>query len=71
VTLGAEGAVVIDGDEQCRFEAPAVEAVDTTGAGDAFNGTLGRALARGCALEQAVGLAVSAAADSVTRHGAR
>ena len=36
VTLGAEGAVVVEGDRAERVRAPQVEAVDTTGAGDAF-----------------------------------
>ena len=38
VTLGAEGAVVIEGDHVERVRAPQVQAVDTTGAGDAFCG---------------------------------
>jgi ribokinase len=71
VTLGADGAMLVDGQKRRHFDAPAVEAVDTTGAGDAFNGTLAAALARGSSTEDAVGLAVAAASQSVTRHGAR
>jgi ribokinase len=48
-----------------------VRAVDTTGAGDAFNGVLTAELARGHELRAAVEAAVAAAAQSVTRAGAR
>jgi ribokinase len=51
--------------------APEVEAVDTTGAGDVFNGVLAAELARGAALRGAVDAAVAVAAASVTRPGAR
>ena len=47
-----------------------VEAVDTTGAGDAFNGGLAVALAEGMALEEALRFANAAAALSVTKPGA-
>ena len=48
-----------------------VEAIDTTGAGDAFNGGLAAALARGDSLETAVRHAHAVAALSVTRPGAQ
>lgn len=71
VTLGDRGALVLD-DAGCeRFPAPAVRAVDTTGAGDAFNGVLAARIAGGDGLRAAVAAAVTAAADSVTRAGAR
>ncbi len=47
-----------------------VEAVDTVGAGDAFNGALAVALAEGKPIEDAIGFANAAAAVSVTRPGA-
>ena len=53
------------------FPAPAVTAVDTTGAGDTFNGALAVMLAKGAGLEQAVSFANCAAALSVTRRGAQ
>jgi ribokinase len=71
VTIGPEGALLADGDALERIPAPRVEAVDTTGAGDAFNGALAAALAGGAELAEAVRTAISAAADSVTRPGAR
>jgi ribokinase len=71
VTLGEQGALVLDGAGCERFPAPAVRAVDTTGAGDAFNGVLAARLAGGDELRAAVAGAVTAAAESVTRAGAR
>jgi ribokinase len=71
VTIGPAGALLADGDALERIPAPKVEAVDTTGAGDAFNGALAAALADGAGLAEAVRTAISAAADSVTRPGAR
>ncbi len=72
VTLGARGALLVPGDGPARLQAPpAVEAVDTTGAGDCFTGALGAALARGAAPADAVREAVAAAALSTTGPGAR
>lgn len=72
VTLGGDGALVVprDGDP---WTVPAirVEAVDTTGAGDAFNGALAAALAAGRSLEEAVRRAVTAGSLATTRVGAR
>jgi ribokinase len=71
VTLGEQGALVQDGAGAAHVPAPAVRAVDTTGAGDTFNGVLAADLARGSELRAAVTKAVAAAAQSVTRPGAR
>ncbi len=71
VTLGADGALVVTEDEAWRIEPPQVEARDTTGAGDAFNGVLAAALAEGRALREAVEVAVAAAAVSIEAEGAR
>jgi ribokinase len=49
--------------------APRVEAIDTTGAGDAFVGAFAVGLALGHSAEAAVRLGCAAAADSVTRRG--
>jgi len=46
-TLGADGALVDDGDDRERVGAPDVDPVDTTGAGDAFNAAFAVALAEG------------------------
>jgi ribokinase len=71
VTIGPEGALLADGDTLEQIPAPRVDAVDTTGAGDAFNGALAAALAGGAELAGAVRAAVAAAAESVSRPGAR
>jgi ribokinase len=71
VTLGSEGVLVVDGDRTERIEAPPVNAVDTTGAGDAFCGALAQALAEGADLVEAARWAVRVAAVSVTRVGAQ
>jgi len=71
VTLGAEGAVVVEGDRAERVRAPHIEAVDTTGAGDAFCGALAEAMAGGANVVEAARWAVRVAAASVTRPGAQ
>ncbi|MEN3281193.1 MAG: ribokinase [Solirubrobacteraceae bacterium] len=71
VTLGAEGAVVVEGERVERVPAPTVDAVDTTGAGDAFCGALAQALDSGADLVEAARWAARAAAASVTRPGAQ
>ena len=71
VTLGSEGALV-KGPESCeRVAARRVEAVDTTGAGDTFNGALAVALSEGRPLSEAVRFATAASAIAVTRMGAQ
>ena len=71
VTLGAAGAVLATGEIMKTYPAPEVEAVDSTGAGDAFVGALGAKLAEGVPLEEAVPYAVLAGAVAVTREGAQ
>ena len=71
VTLGEQGALVCDGGSAVHFEAFPVEAVDTTGAGDAFNGALAVGLAAGGSLEQVIPLASAAGALTCTRRGAQ
>jgi ribokinase len=72
VTLGEAGALVATrtGPAQ-RIPGFRVEAVDTTAAGDAFNGGLAVALGRGEALQEAVRYAHAVAALTVTRLGAQ
>jgi ribokinase len=71
VTLGADGALVLDGGEFLWVAPPIVTAVDTTAAGDVFSGALGVALSEGRSIKDAVGFACAAAALSVTRMGAQ
>lgn len=71
VTLGERGAIMVAGGESQEFPAPSVRAVDATGAGDAFNGTLAAALAQGHELGLAAQRAVAAASGSVRAPGAR
>jgi len=72
VTLGAAGALLVprSGDLQ-TVPSVHVDVVDTTGAGDAFNGALAASLAQGLALPDAVRRAVTAGALATTRSGAR
>ena len=71
ITLGQRGAFVAA--EGLRKSIPGfpMQAVDTTAAGDVFNGALAVALAEGQTLEQSVRFANAAAAISVTRLGAQ
>lgn len=70
ITLGKTGALYSDGTE-CFLQAPAaVKAVDTTGAGDAFNGGLCVALAQGLSPRDAMRFATCVSGVTVTRPGA-
>lgn len=71
ITLGAKGAYVHTDQVATLIEAPQVQAVDTTAAGDVFNGALAVAIAGDAAIEAAVRFACRAAALSVTRMGAQ
>jgi ribokinase len=71
VTLGAQGALAANNESICRAGAPAIEAVDTTGAGDAFVGALAAALDRGETLHGALRYAVAAGSLACTAHGAQ
>jgi len=70
VTLGERGAIVAPAGEPATLVgAPAVTAIDTTGAGDAFVGAFAVGLALGHGAVDAARLGCAAAADSVTRRG--
>lgn len=71
ITLGSKGAYLHNSTTSRLIAAPAVQAVDTTAAGDVFNGALAVALSEGNDLEQAIEFACKAAAISVTRMGAQ
>ncbi|MFI9431019.1 MULTISPECIES: ribokinase [Streptosporangium] len=71
LTLGADGAVVAEPGTVTAVPSPRVEAVDTTGAGDAFTGALAWRLARGDGLADATAFAVRVGAASVRAPGAQ
>jgi ribokinase len=71
ITLGSKGAYLYSGGAGHNVPAPKVNAVDTTAAGDVFNGALCVALAENRSLEEAVRFAIKAASISVTRMGAQ
>lgn len=69
ITLGESGALMVTPSSTKRVPAIAVNAVDSTGAGDAFNAGLATALASGESLESAVESAVIAGGLAVTKEG--
>jgi len=71
LTAGREGCVLADEDGVREIAALPVQAVDTTGAGDAFVGALCAALAAGDAIDSAVDSATRAAAAAVQVRGAQ
>lgn len=71
LTLGKQGALSIHGSEILRIQAPSVRAIDTTGAGDAFGGTLIAALDDDAPLDQALRRAVAAGSLACTAAGAQ
>jgi ribokinase len=71
ITLGAKGAFVCAEDVNVLINAPVVKAVDTTAAGDVFNGALAVALSENLSLTEATSFACRAAALAVTKLGAQ
>ncbi|MEC8956510.1 MAG: ribokinase [Pseudomonadota bacterium] len=72
ITMGTDGVLLASGDDNLQLIAsPTVNAVDTTAAGDCFNGALSVALANGLELEDGINKACHAASISVTRKGAQ
>lgn len=69
-TLGTQGAVALVGDRLVRAPAFAVDAIDTTGAGDVFRAALIYGMLQGWATEDSMRFANAAAAVSCTRMGA-
>ena len=71
ITLGSQGAIVVDEAAVHHVPAYRVPAVDTTAAGDAFTGAFATAVGAGAALVEAVRRAAAAGALAATRMGAQ
>ena len=69
VTLGEKGAVLVDENRTHYFDAPAVNAIDTPGAGDSFIGTFAYELSESNSPESCIKKAVEKASQSVTKKG--
>lgn len=71
ITLGSKGCLIREEGVSCRIDAFKVEPVDTTAAGDTFNGALCVGLSEGMDLKQAAVMASKASSIAVTRMGAQ
>lgn len=71
VTLGEDGARYFDGTKHVQIKGYKTTAVDTTGAGDTFNGAFAHAITNGQSIEEAVFFANIAASLSVEKFGAQ
>jgi len=71
ITLGARGVFLINSEGCEIIMAPDVEAIDTTAAGDCFNGSVAVALSGGLSLSDSIHQACKTASISVTRRGAQ
>jgi ribokinase len=71
LTVGKDGVFIGDDRGVGHHRPPAVEVVDTTGAGDTFCGAFVAELARGTTVDEAARFAVAASSLSVTREGAQ
>ena len=70
VTLGSKGVLLVNHKTEQIFPAKKVKAVDTTAAGDCFNGAFAAALQEGYSIEEAIRFANLASSIAVTRKGA-
>ena len=69
VTRGEQGVLYVEDDEIIKFKAPKVDAIDTTGAGDAFVGSFVYGLSKDLKVNDAINLAIDKASLSVTKRG--
>ena len=70
ITLGEKGLFYSDGKEEIYLKAYSVKAIDTTGAGDAFNGGLAFGISNGKSIKECLALANKVAGISTTKLGA-
>jgi len=70
ITLGEKGLFYSDGTEEIYLKATSVKSIDTTGAGDAFNGSLAVALSENKSIKECLELANKVAGISTTKLGA-
>jgi ribokinase len=70
VTLGSNGALLVNSQGVHHQDAEKVDVIDTTAAGDTFNGILAALLAEGRSLKESIRLAVKGATLAVQQHGA-
>ena len=70
ITLGEKGLFYSDGKDEIYLEANKVNAIDTTGAGDAFNAGLAFSLSKGKTVKESLELANKVAGISTTKFGA-
>lgn len=71
VTLGSRGCLHMNSQVSKKYDAYKVKAVDTTAAGDAFNGALAVYLSEGKTIDEAIDFAMKVGAMTVTKHGAQ
>ncbi|MGL5415766.1 MAG: ribokinase [Clostridium sp.] len=71
VTRGSIGVSFVENDEIVTVEAMKVNAIDTTGAGDTFNGVFAYCIGEGMELKDSIRLSSRAASISVTKFGAQ
>ena len=71
ITMGEKGVMYFDGQDIITVPAYKVEVVDTTGAGDTFNGAFARAIVNDYSIKDAISFANKASSKSVTKLGAQ
>ncbi len=71
ITLGAKGALIVEGEQRVQIQPNVVEAVDTNGAGDMFAGAFLYGITQGFSLARAGDLASAASAKVVSQFGPR
>ena len=69
ITLGESGAYAIIDNNELYLNAPKIKAIDTTGAGDAFNGALAFGLSKGLSGKDALKLSILVGSLSTTKKG--